>query len=279
MQPCRSRECIRKLSGKTAGFSLVELLTATAVLIVLALILVNVTSHVGTLWSMEESQNQHRQRARAVLDFMSRELRVAALPIDPGEISLQLVINPSDSPSIGAEFLNHDAIFWQAPIGNDARAGNLAEVGYFVQWHGNQPKLCRFYVDPSDPNYLIYTAPLAWLSDDVLRRAAPADSANQYHGLFLENVLGLWVKATNADGTEYSGNSRSESNRPPSIVKISLVLANANVMEHLSDPGKIKSICAASATANDFVSHPGLPPSLRRGVSIVENVIHISGAR
>ena len=262
---------------RSAGFTLIELLTAMTILIILTLLLANIASQAGSIWALGERQNQHRQRARAVLDFMSKELSKATLAIDPSKPSLQFVVNPAGGPAIGSTYLNRDAVFWQAPVATDSSSGDLAEVGYFVRWDGNQPNLCRFFVNPSDANYLIYSNPTGWLSDQLLSTITPADKASQYQGLFLENVLGLWVSAYNADGSMYQGDSRSASNTLPVLVKISMALIDANTAKRLVNPSAIKALYASSATANDFATN--LPTSLQKGVSVVENVIYLNQGR
>lgn len=259
------------------AFTLIELLTAVAVLIILTLLLANIASQAGNVWAAGESQNQHRQRARAVLDFMSAELSRATLAVNPARLSLQFVINPANNPVIGTDYLNRDAVFWQAPVATDTTAGDLAEVGYFVKWDGNQANLCRLFVNPSDSNYLIYSNPTTWVSDSLLASAAPGDKASQYQGLFLENVLGLWVAAYNADGSAYQGDSRSASNTLPALVRISLALIDANAAKRLQDPASIRNLCASAPTANDFVA--SLPPPLKKGVSVVENVVYLNQGR
>lgn len=248
-------------------------MTACAILSLITLVLVSVASQGGRLWSQTESQSQARQRARAMLDFMAAELRQAAVPLDPTRHGLQLIVNP---PDISKSLLNRDAIFWQAPVAGDNASGDLAELGYFVRWNGSQASLCRFFVKPDDADYLIYRAPDAWLSDSLLSKFAPADKANKYRGLFLENVIALWVNAFQADGTAYADDSRS-GNRLPAYVEITLVLLDSSTARRLADPSTVTGLYASATSPQDFVSK--LPPAIRPGCSLVSTVVNMANYR
>ncbi len=255
------------------AFTLVELLVAVALLAFVSLILVGLASQGGKMWALAESQNQHRQRARAMLEFMVAEMREAVLPLDNSRPSLQFVINPSN---LDAKFLNRDAVFWQAPIATDESRGDLAEIGYFVRWDGTQANLCRFSLDPSDPDYRIYKNPETWLSDALLDAAAPGDKAGKYRGLFLENVIGMWVKAYQKDGTAYSGDSRTAL-LLPAYVEISLVLLDGVSAKRVADAAEIRGLYASSPTATAFLA--ALPTKLRGGATIVSAIVNTGYSR
>ena len=275
---------------RTAAFSLVEILTAMAILSMIVFTLATLANVAGNIWEQGENQNQHRQRARAVLDVLSRELRSAMLgvaefpsnPADPAapvDKTLQLIINPPVSSS----YRNRDSIFWQAPIATDTAQGDLAEIGYFIRWTGKQASLCRFFVNPSDPDYQIYQNPNGWLSDGLIEKIAPADKAHQYRGLFLENVIGLWVtpRSFRSDGTVAPAQDGSDTHRYdsrattpnalPSVVEVSLVLLDSSTAKQLQTPGQVTSLYSSSDTAEAFVD--ALPDNLRQGASIVRNTI------
>lgn len=231
------------------GFTLIEMLAAIAVLCLISVFMISLSDQAGRLWSRGEMRNQHRQRARAALDFIARDLRLAYLGVSRDNTPFQFVINPS----IGPESKNHDSVFWQAPIATDV-AGGLAEIGYFVRWEDNKATLCRYFVNPSDPAYLIYRQPGNWLD---LSAVAPANKAGAYRGLFLENVLGMWVKATRTDGTPYAGDSRLEGNQLPGRVDISLVLLSevgASRMKGApADAAALHALVTSSATADELM--------------------------
>lgn len=227
----------------------------------LMLVLVSISSQSGKVWSHGEKQNQYRQRARTALDYIGREMRQATLDLDPDSTRLQFVINPATV--VSTAYRCRDSVFWQAPIATDVNKAGLAEVGYFVMWSNgsdgqvSQANLCRYYVNPSDADYKIYSNPGAWVTDSLIGTVAPADAAHNYHGLFLENVLGLWVKAYQADGvTAYNGDSRVVK-RLPAYVDISLVLvdeANARKLKQTGKIAAVRSLYTSTADATAFTA-------------------------
>ncbi|MEA3209583.1 MAG: hypothetical protein QOE70_2640 [Chthoniobacter sp.] len=214
-------------------------MVATAVLSMLVVMLVGMLNRTGAAWTAGQAQIDRRQSARALADSITQELRTALLPLNPADSgSLQLVVNP---PALADTLRNPDSIFWQAPIATNRSRGDVAEVGYFLEWdatgpNGPRPHLCRFFVNPTDTaNYLIYQTPAAWLSDSIIKTVAPATRPTAYRGLFAENVIGLWVRCYEQDK---SGNlvplpnpfdSRTKKNLPRAI-KIFLVLIDPQAL-------------------------------------------------
>jgi prepilin-type N-terminal cleavage/methylation domain-containing protein len=251
-----------------SGFSLVELLTAMAVLAILSLLLLGISNQVGNTWASGQSANQNRTKARAALEFIGRELQAAFLSPDSSDSSLQFVINP---PTVTLR--NRDSVFWQAPVATDRSRGDLAVVGYFVRWRDGKCSLCRFFANPSDSaSHLVdqYPDTTGWVSDSLLDTTAPADKANHYAGLFLENVAGLWIDAFARDGTPYAGDSRASGNALPAWVDIAIVLLDNRTAERLREGPDLAAVSAASsvaASADVFVS--GLPSSIRSGARLV----------
>jgi uncharacterized protein (TIGR02599 family) len=212
------------------AFTLAELLVAIAVLSILVLLLCGILNQVSSTWSEIRAQIDRHQNGRSILNVMASELRVAALPQDrSNKLSLQMVVDPYFLlPPVNAStnpqnYLNPHAIFWQAPIATVTSSGNMAEVGYFVNWdttNSNNPRatLCQFFVNPGDPNYLIYQstpaptqAPAAsanptnpWLNTTVLSSVVPTPvnktTNPNYKGWFADNVIGLWVRCLDANG-------------------------------------------------------------------------------
>ena len=197
------------------------MLVASAILVMMGAVLVSVTDTAGKVYGLAQSQNDYRLRARAVLNYIGQDLKHASLAVNqaaavtssPQLPTLEFLIDPA-----GYNYPN--SIFWQAPIATDGGSlGNMAEVGYFVRWTGGVANLCRYFVNPTttttsggtttitaNSDYLIYSSGSEqgqWLAggsgDGGLDEVAPADNAgnppHHYQGLFLENVLGLWVQA------------------------------------------------------------------------------------
>ncbi len=259
-------------------------MVAISVLGIMVLLLMTMADGAGRLWSQGERQNQYRMHSRAMLDYIGRDLRQATLAVNQAAMvsaaknTLELVINPSMVPS-DRNYQNPNNIFWQAPIATDDHSqGDMAEVGYFVRWStGVNPHadLCRFFSNPSDgsgapnPNYLIYDNP-SWLSKDILETVAPVqratdDSPGQYAGLFLENVLGLWVQAYDVNGnllnsgtaSSYDSSSPPVEGHPlPAYIQISIItLENAAAVRLSDSPDAVSTIQSLySNNASDFLN-------------------------
>ena len=199
-----------------SGFTLVELLVTMAILILLVAILASIFSSVSKTSQLGYASNERVQNILAITDFIRSDLRSALLPINRTDTNnLQFVLNPG---SISAGFKNPHALFWQAPTATDQTLGDVAEVGYFVKWNtekaGNpRPYLCRFAAEntTNGTNFLIYSAPSAWLSDALLDAAAPATSTNAYQGLIAENVVAFFVHCLDAKGQLITKNASGAS--------------------------------------------------------------------
>jgi prepilin-type N-terminal cleavage/methylation domain-containing protein len=226
------------------GFTLVELMVATAVLAGMVLLLVVVLNHTSAAWTSGQAQADRRQSARAVGDAIAQDLQAALLPLDPADQkSLQFTLNSSLVP---ADYRYADTLFWQAPIATDRHSGDVAEIGYFLKWDQTKPGsprplLCRFFVNPSDTtNYCIIQKPDEWLvkdmlgQPDILDRVAPANSASGYAGLFAENVIGFWVRCYDGNGAVLKTYDSRMTWTLPRTVKVFLVLVGPAGMARLN---------------------------------------------
>ena len=286
-----------------SAFTLVELLVATAVLSVLIVLLAQVMSMVSDAWSGGTGRAERQQNGRALVDFIGRELRAAALPVDPQSNGvtpdLQFVVNP---PAVPEKYRQPHAIFWQAPIATDTSRGNMAELGYFVRWDESRtpPRaiLCRVFVNPGEPQHKVYDN-LAWLSEEVLQQVAPADATTGYRGLFAENVIGFWARCLDSTGNviSQSGGERGEFDSRkgyldtsydadgatinvtrtapvlPSSVEISLLMLDSRAAGTITTATmeKIKGMVAASENATTCERLIQADPTLRsvmRGMSV-----------
>jgi prepilin-type N-terminal cleavage/methylation domain-containing protein len=189
------------------GFTLVELLVSIGVLSILVVLLLGILNQLSSTFTEIRAQIYRHQNGQAILGLIASDLRVAMLPQNrTDKNSLELLVDPlsllNASPN---NYLFPHAIFWQAPIASNTTNGNIAEVGYFIQWDAttnpNNPKpiLCRFFVNPSDSNYLIYSTTQNWLTPAIIGAVAPA-TTSPYQGWFADNVIGLWVRCLDANG-------------------------------------------------------------------------------
>jgi prepilin-type N-terminal cleavage/methylation domain-containing protein len=207
------------------GFTLVEVMVSMSVLVVLVFLYVGFFDEASRAWLTGSGNAERRRSARALTDYIAGELKSALLPVqtvdNTGKGNLQFIIDPPLS-QVSTDYAYADSIFWQGPLATETTYGDLAEVGYFVQWDDTTPtapcpKLCRFFVNPSttdttgnitpNANFLIFDPlPTRWLSTSLIKTVAPASQASGYLGLFGENVLGLWVRSYGLDGQELPRN-------------------------------------------------------------------------
>jgi len=278
------------------GFTLIEMLVTLAILSLISVVLAGMSAEVGRGYGISQNENDRRMAIRTVLDYMAKEMRIASIAmnqttaISQGKGTLQMLIRPTASINCP------DSVFWQAPIATDSQNdGDMAEVGYFIRWTNGQANLCRFFVNPTDTtNYLVYSSPSNWLSTALLNSVAPSDRANNYRGLFLENVLGLWVQAApdpNISATAYT-NPYDSSNPPtaghplPASVTISLVVLdapsairfqNANAGAGSSAPASISALYGD--TPQQFADQVNAMPLVKGGATVVSTSVTMNNYR
>lgn len=282
------------------GFTLVEIMVATAVLALLLVSLVQVASAVADTWSTGHSRAERRQHGRAIVDFIGRELRSAALPVHRAVLSdkadLQFVLNPT---SLSGDLKNPHALFWQAPVATDTSQGALAQVGYFVHWDGNMPMLCRMFINPGSSDYLIYDANKigSWMNAGIANAATPAVQ-NGWVGLFAEDVVGFWARCLDRNGqpiVQNGGAGLYDSRAPysstvdgvttayeapvlPFCVEVSIVTVDSRatagfdastkmaVMEMVKSPGTVNAAAFIEALKTKAETRKDLLPVLRSAV-------------
>jgi type II secretory pathway pseudopilin PulG len=286
------------------GFTLLELLVATAVFIGLVVILVSIAASLSSFWQLGIAHNERRSSALSAFSRMARDLRFASLPPDPSATNFQLVINPT---KVGGSYLFPQAAFWQAPVASDRSRGNMALVGYFVQWvnetNGPVPKLCRLLIDST--NYQ-YQRPSDWISDTLIASKAPATKASDYDGQLAENVLGLWMQPldqrknpilndakndafpngqfdsvrgytvglTNGSGTLVT---KVFASALPASLEVALVAVDARTAKRLSGDEK-PSARTADMWGDVNAFYNMLPPEIKQGARIYSTVIDLHSA-
>jgi len=287
------------------GFSLLELLVATAVFVALALILVSIAASLSSFWQLGIAHNERRSSALSAFARMARDLRFALLPPDPSTTNFQLVINPT---GVGSSHLLPQAAFWQAPVASDRSRGDMALVGYFVQWvsetNSQVPKLCRLLVDS---NYLMQK-PSDFVTDALIASNAPATKASGYVGQLAENVLGLWMRPLdqtknpirNDAKAQSFPNGQFDSSRGyavaltnssgalvtkvfapalPASLEVVLVAVDARTAKRLSGRASEKPGAATADMWNDVNTfYNNLPQEIKQGARIYSTVIDLHSA-
>lgn len=210
------------------------------------------------VWTKNENKSDLRESARTAINIMASELKQAALPVYRADTNgLQMVINPAS-----VTYKNRDCIFWQAPIATSQTRGDLAIVGYYVKNVGNTWKLCRLFINPDDPDYLMYSGG-DWVTTSLLDTKAPATEASNLEGVFLDNVPGMWVTAYDNAGVAYSTSSPFDSRvekRLPARIDISLVLLDKSAASRVQ-AGLTLPSSSGSTSAEAYLN--SLPASIR----------------
>jgi hypothetical protein len=188
----------RLLKAREA-FTLIEVLVSTMILLLIVLLFSSIFSNVSLVWRTGLADIDRSNNGGIACDMIGRDIQSALLPANRSSTtSLQFVVNPS---GLSSSYSSRDSIFFQAPLVASSSGGDIAEVGYFVQWDmataGNpRARLCRFYVNSSDTtNFLIYNNPTAWITNTTITNVASAlaSTSPPYQGLLAENVVGLWI--------------------------------------------------------------------------------------
>jgi prepilin-type N-terminal cleavage/methylation domain-containing protein len=251
------------------AFTILEVLVSVAVLSLIVLTLTSVIDQAGKNWRRGFDRTDKRTNERALTSFIAEEIAGALLPVDrfsdPAKPNLEFILNPGR-----VTHRNASAVFFQAPIPTDSTAGDIPAIGYFVRWIGTKAVLCRMVISPSDANYGVYTT-LNWINDTLLDAVAPADTANDYRGFFVENVIGFWVQCFKSDGTAWTGNSGSsrpgtpgQAHTLPTSVEISIVTIDSATAARITDADKTSIIADVQAAANAEAFVAGsLPPILQ----------------
>jgi uncharacterized protein (TIGR02599 family) len=196
------------------GFTLVELLISTALISLLLVVLVSMTSQTSDIWCAANARTEQFREARAAFESLTNRLSQATLNpywdyFDSAGISASQANYNGTPKSFGRQselrfkcqpgLQNTHEVFFQAPLGySNSNAGleNLLNTwGFFVSFGEEShrpafltlPARHRFrlmeYMEPSE-NLSVYSNPNAWLP------ATPSQRALYSHGL-AENVVAL----------------------------------------------------------------------------------------
>lgn len=256
------------MNKRRAAFSLLELLMAMSVLSLLVVMLCTIIGQASRVFSRSQAQTDALGNFRAATTMLSRDLKSALLPVDrTNQASLQFILNP---PALSADYRNRDALFWQTARESQTNSTGVSIVGYFVSWDTTQPdrpkpQLCRMAITSSDPNYLIYSQPNQWITDDVIKATASATKANNYRGLLAGNVVGLWITLETKSGGALTAvtnfDSRATGSLPAAaLVSLAFISPSAAARLTPSDAAEIQKQCKTKDATN-FIA--GLPAQLK----------------
>jgi len=142
---------------RQSGFTIVELLVATAVLMLLMALLLSALNSSMTIWTRGSSKIQSFQQARAAYEAMTRKISQATLNIywdydtdaatNPigykRQSELQFLSGPATNLISGATNTRTHAVFFVAPLGYATTTTNLQSLlnacGYYLDFGPDSP--------------------------------------------------------------------------------------------------------------------------------------------
>lgn len=216
------------LAARKRGFTLVEMLAATAVFIMMVTLLLSAVSQTSNAWQTAEAQKMRRERARSALDLISRDLQSAITPLPGKNLThpTSFLMNPeSGHPA--------DTIFWRTLSPANRKASDITVVGYFVN---DAKELCRYQTNAS----------MTFTLEEAAQAAAnlKPGKENDYQGLLTEGVLGLFVTLFNEKGALVetggkeivkSGAQQNYQASLPASAEVSLVIADPRTLKKKPD--------------------------------------------
>jgi len=256
---------------RNCGFTIIEMMVATAVFMLMVVLLVSVVSQVNSLWQQTDGQKNRRQSSRALLDLISRDLQGALCPVDGNSSSkIRFNLNPVGLNDSGVGNFK-SALFWTTVNPGSRRVSDIVDVGYFIRRTSSGSVLCRIERrDDGQPN-----PPDIWTLAGSL---APADEANDYRGLAADGVLAMYVTLYKKSGqVESLPNETYSGTALPYSVEIALVIADSRTTQRLVSAGKLTAADDLADTPEAFVT--ALGESYRAGVQVYRTRVDIPQAR
>ena len=204
-------------SSTSAGFTLIEILAAMTVLIFLVLMLTQVYTEGANAWKAGSRSTYRNMHARAVMDFIARELSMAAFEKgdDPSKNFLSMAYNANVTlDNFGLE--GGDELFFvrlnKSPILEDDGKRRSAE-------------LIRYYLDDylDIDNKPVVNAPLNPEYRFRLMRSQnhPSTGATDTLGVYFNTTDGLW----------WMGKTPSDRTNPGGGAGVGEVIPNARTFE------------------------------------------------
>ena len=147
-----------------SGFTLLEMMAATAILVVLMLVIFQITQTTGRVWKKSTMQISSLQNARAAFESMTRRLSQATLNVYYGYDDLsdpRHYLRRSELHFICGNGLVEEqitgAVFFQAPLGYTDAPGTYGHMenglnacGYYVKY-GEDPAVPEFLQNLANP--------------------------------------------------------------------------------------------------------------------------------
>lgn len=191
-----------KSKNHTRGFTILEMLVATAVFCLMATLLFTAISQLNMAWTNSDGQKNRQELGRALLDLIARDLQGSVPPL----------------PGVGTNTVNFifeaggaaesDSLFWQTAFTPDRSKSDIATVGYYVN---SSNQLCRLYTNAPWP--------------DIASSSGGTNAQN----VLADGVLRLGVILYDKDGTT-SVSSKTYSTNLPASLELKVAVADSRTL-------------------------------------------------
>jgi len=125
------------LRNRTRGFTLVEILIGTAIVLFMVAMLGQILSSTQSIWRSSESRTDPFRDSRAALELMSRQLSLATMTIPATSskapvLALRNIYSQGGSDPDGPA--HNQQVYVLAPISNSSKS-DICAVGFYCSWN------------------------------------------------------------------------------------------------------------------------------------------------
>jgi type II secretory pathway component PulJ len=193
--------------GRISGFTILELLTATAVFLLMAMLLVTAISQMNLAWANSNGQKNRQELGRSLLDLLARDLQGTVPPL------AGVGTNAVDFTFESGGATDSDSLFWLTSFAPDRGKSDIATIGYYVN---GSNQLCRLYTNAPWP--------------DVISKVGGTNAQS----VLADGIVRMDVTLYDKDGTT-AVTSKSYRTNLPASVEITLAIADDRTL--LRNPG------------------------------------------
>lgn len=264
-----------KINPRFKACSLVELLVALALFAMIMVLAVSIISQSSVIFRSADGKRINRQVARFVIEMVCRDLE-SALFARTSSSYLRFQLNPS---TLETNYSNPNSVFFQTAIqGRGGTNGDIADVGYFVNWVIDarsiaRSALCRISIPPKESESIFSNPARVWNSTLVEQYAPGLNKTNlidpdAFKGLFAENVLGLWITLYDTNGVLAGEYDSRGSSLKPTFADVAVAVVDPQTAKRINPAmlASIKSAYSSTTNAESFIE--AIPDHLRSGSQV-----------
>lgn len=251
----------RSRRSQSRGFTLVEMLTAFAVLAILVIMLAKLFGIVSTTWLDGQRRVNNFTKARAMLDLLSRDLQSGLFRSDLAAFPDSEVTFYTCTPGMGG---TRDVSLVNYAIAPDSPESTLQRSDLAISW-------------PDAPGAISF----GHTADFGNNKPIPRDTSS--------GVVGFAIRFLYKDGTSSMTYTYSQEN-PLTAVGVALAVVDDKTVRQLS-PGQLSNLRAALAGAvtgnvtvkadwdkylNGSLNWDNYPKSLAVGFKVFERYVYLT---